>query len=78
MDPRAVAAREAHRLSLESLAHAKAHRDRRDALVRRLYEGEEPWSYTRIAKAVGISRELVAYIIKGGSRVRTPNELPEL
>ena len=68
MDPRAVAAREAHRLSLESVASAKVHRDRRDALVRRLHEGDDPWSYTRIAKAVGISRELVAHIVKTSQR----------
>lgn len=56
-------AREAHRLSLESESEARVHRERRDAFVLRLNEDPE-WSYNRIAKAVGISKELVAYIVR--------------
>lgn len=63
MDARAVQAREAHRLSRESDNTSRVHRERRNALVRSLHDDD--WSYNQIARAVGISKELVAVIIRG-------------
>lgn len=44
---------------------AARHRDQRDDLIRRL-RAEDPttWSYGALARAVGISPELVAAIVK--------------
>lgn len=67
MEARAAAARDAHRLSLGSESQARVHRERRDAYVVRLHD-EDGWSYTRIAKAVGCSKELVAKIVQAGLR----------
>lgn len=68
-DPRAVQAREVHRLSEEADALAARHRRHRNQLVRAL-RAEDParWTYAALAKAVGITPELVAAIVKG----RTP------
>lgn len=68
-DPRAVLAREAHRLAGEAEAVAGRHRARRDLLIRRLRAADPGyWTYRRLAAAVGCSPELAAAIVKG----RTP------
>lgn len=66
MDARAVAAREAHRLAGQADALAEQHRQRRNHLIRQL-RAEDPqrWTYPALAKAVGISPELAAAIVKG-------------
>lgn len=65
-DPRAVQAREANRLAGDHSVLAQQYRDRRNRLVRQL-RGEDPqrWTYTALAKAVGISPEMAAAIVKG-------------
>lgn len=65
MDVRIQAARENHRLSIESEATAKLYRDQRDHLVRCL-RAEDPkaWSLGKLAREVGCSKELVAYILR--------------
>lgn len=65
-DARAAQAREAHRLSREADALAARHRERRNRLVGAL-RAEDPtrWTYAALAKAVGITPELVAAIVKG-------------
>lgn len=61
-------AHESHRLSKESEAAARAHRYQRDVLVRQL-RSEDPatWTLSRLARAVGCSKELIAYILKGSA-----------
>ncbi|QYN38508.1 hypothetical protein K1T35_15555 [Pseudonocardia sp. DSM 110487] len=68
-DPRAVQAREAHRLAGDAERLAAQHRAQRDRLVRQL-RAEDParWSYTALAGAVGCSPELIAAIVKGRTR----------
>jgi hypothetical protein len=68
-DPRAAQAREAHRLSRETDELAARHRDRRNTLIRAL-RAEDParWTYPALAKAVGITPELAAAIVKGRTR----------
>lgn len=70
-DARAAQAREAHRLSREAVGQAERHREQRNRLIRQL-RAEDPdrWSYGAIAKAVGISPEMAAAIVKG--RTGTP------
>ena len=65
-DPRAAQAREAHRLSKETDALAARHREQRNHLIR-LLRAEDPvlWTYPALAKAVGITPELAAAIVKG-------------
>jgi hypothetical protein len=67
MDIRAQQAREHHRESLGLSEQSAQHRQQRDQLVRQL-RADDPgtWSYTALAKAVGCSPELIAYIIKSG------------
>lgn len=62
MDNRVALAREANRLALASESQARGHRVRRDAFVRRLHE--DGWSYSKIAREVGISKALTAVIIR--------------
>ena len=65
-DPRAAAARDAHRLAVELDAQAVQHRARRDHLVRTLRaEDQQRWTYAALAAAVGCSPELVAAILAG-------------
>jgi hypothetical protein len=65
MDIRAQQAREHHRESNGLTSQASRHRQQRDQLVRQL-RADDPgaWSYTALAKAVGCSPELIAYIIR--------------
>lgn len=65
-DPRAALAREAHRLALEADSQAARHREQRNRLVRQL-RAEDParWTYVAIARAVGVSPEMAAAIVKG-------------
>lgn len=66
MDIKVQQAREHHARSLEKEAEAGRERDQRDRLIRQL-RGDDPkrWSYGALAKAVGCSPELIAYIITG-------------
>jgi AraC-like DNA-binding protein len=72
-DPRAAAARQAHRDAAEAGRQAAQQREVRDRLVRQLRE-EDPvrWSYPALARAVGCSPELIAHIVKADRRVPTP------
>jgi len=65
-DARAVQAREAHRLAGDHGVLAQQYRDRRNRLVRQLRD-EDPfhWTYAALARAVGISPEMAAAIVKG-------------
>ena len=69
MDVRAATAREENRLAAEAGRSAGLHRERRDHLVRQL-RAEDPgrWSYAALAKAVGVSPELIAHIVKQPAR----------
>lgn len=63
-DPRAAQAREAQRLSREADKLGAQHREVRDRIVREL-RAEDPkrWTYTALARAVGITPELVSAIV---------------
>lgn len=63
---RAAAAREHHRDAAAAGRLADEHRECRDRLVRQL-RAEDPqrWTYAELARTVGCSPELVAYIIRG-------------
>lgn len=66
MDIRVQQAREHHARSLERAAEAGREREQRDRLIRQVRDDDPArWSYGALAKAVGCSRELVAYIIAG-------------
>jgi len=69
MDVRAAQAREENRLAAENERSAGLHREMRDRLVRQL-RAEDPdrWSYSVLAKAVGVSPELIAHIVKQPAR----------
>jgi hypothetical protein len=69
MDIRAAQAREENRLAAEDERSAGLHRQKRDRLVRQL-RAEDPgrWSYTALAKAVDVSPELIAHIVKQPAR----------
>ena len=62
---RAATAREENRLAAEAGRSAGLHRERRDHLVRQL-RAEDPdrWSYSALARAVEVSPELIAHIVK--------------
>lgn len=65
-DPRAAQAREASRLARDADAVAAQHRAVRNRLVCALRaEDPQQWTYRALARAVGISEELVAAIIHG-------------
>lgn len=71
-DIHAQQAREHHRLSQQADAEAARHREIRDRLVRRLRESDpDSWSYGSLARAVGCSPELIAYIVKHPSKIET-------
>ncbi len=65
MDARAALARQYHQASINSGEEAGQHRAQRDQLIRQL-RAEDPltWTYDALAKAVGCSPELIAYIVK--------------
>ena len=63
-DIRASQAREHHRAALSEMEGAARHRRLRDSLIRKLREDDpQRWTYGAIAKAVGITPELVAKIL---------------
>lgn len=65
-DARAAAAREHHRRSLAAGATAKQEQEARNRLIRQLREEDpESWTYGTLAKATGMSPELVAAVLKG-------------
>lgn len=65
MDARAQQAREHHEAAARTSHEADIHRQQRDQLVRALRaEDPEQWSYGRLAKAVGCSKELIRLILK--------------
>jgi AraC-like DNA-binding protein len=65
MDIRAQQAREHHARSLGLEDEAGREREMRDRLIRALREDDpQAWSYKALARAVGCSPELIAYIIK--------------
>lgn len=66
MDPQVARAREHHRLAREAGSLAARHIQQRNHLVRSLrLKDKELWTYPKLAKAVGISEELVAAIVQG-------------
>jgi hypothetical protein len=70
-DARLTLARTLNSQSAGDLASAKEKRDQRDKLIRRVRaEDRDYWTYERLAAEVGVSKELIAYIVKGGSNVR--------
>ena len=62
-DIRVQQAREHDRAADAARALAARHLAQRDALVRMLY-AEGTWSYSKLAKALGLTPELIAKIIK--------------
>lgn len=68
-DARAAQARSLHRASLEQESAASELRAQRDKLVRQL-RAEDPaqWTYPQLARAIGCSPELIAYIVKTEKR----------
>lgn len=65
MDIRAQQAREHHARSLEREGEAAREREQRDRLVRDLRQDDPAaWTYGALARAVGCSPELIAYIVK--------------
>jgi len=65
VDVRAAMARDFHRSAARQGELADRDRAQRDQLIRQL-RAEDPkqWTYEALAKAVGCSRELIAYIVK--------------
>jgi AraC-like DNA-binding protein len=55
-------------MSATDEASAKSHREQRDAIVRQL-RAEDPktWTLGTLARDIGCSRELIAYILKTGA-----------
>lgn len=65
MDPIAAQARAEHRAAQEANCLSGRHRRTRDRLIRQLRERDpKTWTYAALGKAVGISQEMVAHIIK--------------
>lgn len=66
-DSRAVQARKAHAAASAADAAAASQRATRDKLVRDLRRDDPgAWSYGALARAVGCSPELIAYICRTG------------
>lgn len=64
-DARAQQARQHHQAAARALEDAGRHREQRDQLVRSLRrEDPKRWTYPALAKAVGCSPELIAWIVK--------------
>jgi hypothetical protein len=71
MDARVQQAREHHRQAAELERQAGVHREQRDQLIRQLRaENRHLWPYTKLAKAVRCSPQLIAYIVQGGQSSR--------
>ena len=69
MDIKVQQAREHHARSLEKEAEAGREREQRDRLIRQIREDDPGyWSYGALARAIGCSRELIAYIIADRKR----------
>ncbi|MER7298631.1 hypothetical protein ABTX24_03185 [Nocardioides sp. NPDC127514] len=64
-DPRAARARELHRKALEADELAASYRAERDRIIHRLRD-EDParWTYAALARALGVSRELIALVTR--------------
>ena len=60
-------AREHHRQADEARGLLALHLAQRDALIRRAYE-EGGWSYSQLAKQLGLTPELIAKIIRPQQR----------
>lgn len=66
-DVRASQARAAHAEAMRLEGAAGDARAKRDTLVRALRRDDpRAWSYAKLARAVGCSPELVAYIVRTG------------
>jgi hypothetical protein len=65
MQPLVMMAREAHRNAMENVRLAGHYRGQRDRAIRELYATGE-FSYTTLARQVGINRELVVKIVQCG------------
>lgn len=63
-DAIAAHARELHRRAEDLATQREQLLRQRDDLVRRLRRGPDPWTYTRIARAVGLTKENVARIVQ--------------
>jgi hypothetical protein len=70
-DIRAQQARSHNQAATEARELANRYQDQRDRLIVQL-RSEDParWSYSALAKAVGVSPELIAAIVKGRTRRR--------
>ncbi len=66
-DIRLHKAREHDRAADEARAQVTRHLAQRDHLIRSLY-AEGTWSYSRLAKALGLTPELIAKIIRPQQR----------
>lgn len=64
MDVNALLARECHRAANAAEAEAARYREQRDEIIRRLRD-EDPryWTLGRLAREVGVSKELVFKIV---------------
>lgn len=65
MDALVMMAREAHRNAMENVRLAGHYRAQRDRAICELYASGD-YSYTTLAKQVGINRELVVKIVQCG------------
>ena len=78
MDSLMATARQAHRNSVEHVRLAGHFRAQRDRAIRELYTSGE-YSYTTLARQVGITRELTIKIVQaGGQREGCDPALPVL
>ena len=70
-DQRARMAREYHRWAADNEAQAALCREKRDEMILAL-RADDPryWSYSRLAKEVGCSEQLIAYIVTGKRAAR--------
>ncbi len=66
-DIRLQQAREHDRAAADARSQVKRHLDQRDNLIRRLY-AEGSWSYSQLAKALGLTPELIAKVIRPQQR----------
>lgn len=64
-DLRAARARELHRKALEADELAARYRTERDRIVHQLrHEDPARWTYAALARALGVSRELIALVAR--------------
>lgn len=67
MDIRVQQAREHHHESVAADLLASRHRAERDRLMREVWDDDrKSWTYQALAKAIGVSKDLVAYTLKRG------------